>query len=101
MTDAIKLTKPLVRKNSTIDEVRITSAIEDAGVLRGLRLSDVLNFEFGATSTLLSRVTAPALTASEISKLHPLDFIQLSEALTPFLVPGGAIEPSEKVTVEA
>ncbi len=54
---AVTLTKPIKRGNDEITVVTITETIKQAGSLRGLRLVDVLNFDFESTSTLLSRVS--------------------------------------------
>ena len=69
--------------------------------LRGLKLVDVLNFDYDAVSTLLTRTTSPQLTAVEIATMATGDFTALCEEITPFLakpvpsVPNGAETESE------
>lgn len=82
---SVTLTNPIKRSNQEITTVTITDTIKQAGSLRGLRLVDVLNFDFDSVSTLLTRVTSPALTTAEISMLDTGDFVALSEEITPFL----------------
>ncbi|MFZ1875075.1 MAG: phage tail assembly protein [Chania sp.] len=82
---SVTLTTPIKRGTTEITTVRITDTIKQAGSLRGLRLVDVLNFDYDAISTLLTRVTAPALTPSDIAELDTGDFVAFIEELTPFL----------------
>lgn len=90
---SVVLTTPIVRDGQTITTVTITDTIKQAGSLRGLRLVDVLNFDFDATATLLSRVTSPSLTVSDISALTTGDFVALIEEVTPFLTKAGPSVP--------
>ena len=79
------LTQTVVRKDNEINQVEITGAISQAGSLRGLNLIRVANMDADSIATLLTRVTAPALTQKEINEMHTLDFIGLAELLIPFL----------------
>ncbi|KHT31199.1 phage tail assembly protein [Pectobacterium carotovorum] len=94
----ITLSAPIKRKGSEITHIEITQAIKQAGSLRGLRLGDVINLDFDAVSTLLTRVTSPALTLPEIASLSTSDFFRLNEALVPFLAPQAPTEQSEAET---
>ncbi|EHD23651.1 MULTISPECIES: hypothetical protein [Brenneria] len=94
----IALTASIKRKSGDVNQVEITDAIKQAGSLRGLRLGDVINLDFDAVSTLLTRVTAPALTLPEIASLPTSDFVRLNEALVPFLAPQAPAEQSEAET---
>ncbi|CAI0964615.1 phage tail assembly protein [Serratia entomophila] len=93
---SVTLTTPIKRGNNEITTVTITDTIKQAGSLRGLRLVDVLNFDYDAVSTLLTRVTSPALTPAEIAGLYTGDFSAFIEEIAPFLskaapsVPNGA-----------
>lgn len=55
---SVTLTTPIKRNDKEITVVSITDTIKQAGSLRGLRLVDVLNFDYDAVSTLLTRATA-------------------------------------------
>ncbi|QDL32729.1 phage tail assembly protein [Serratia liquefaciens] len=82
---SVTLTTPIKRGSNEITTVTITDTIKQAGSLRGLRLVDVLNFDYDAISTLLTRVTSPALTSVEIATLDTGDFVSFIEEITPFL----------------
>ncbi|HBR3116186.1 TPA: phage tail assembly protein [Klebsiella pneumoniae] len=98
---SVILSKPVKRGDQEIITITITDTIKQAGSLRGLRLVDVLNFDFDAVSTLLTRTTSPQLTSAEIASLATGDFTALCEEITPFLtkpvpsVPNGAETESE------
>ncbi|EQA9810874.1 phage tail assembly protein [Klebsiella oxytoca] len=81
------LSQPIVRKDGEISEVEITGAVSQAGSLRGLNLIRVANMDADSIATLLTRVTAPAMTQKDINEMHTLDFIGLAEKLVPFLNP--------------
>ncbi|MGF7448837.1 phage tail assembly protein, partial [Klebsiella michiganensis] len=51
---SIILSKPIKRGDQEITTITINDNIKQAGTLRGLRLDDVLNFDFDAVSTLLT-----------------------------------------------
>ncbi|HCU1177766.1 TPA: phage tail assembly protein [Klebsiella pneumoniae] len=82
---SVILSKPIKRGDQEIITIAITDTIKQAGSLRGLRLVDVLNFDFDSVSTLLTRTTSPQLTSTEIATLATGDFTALCEELTPFL----------------
>lgn len=82
----VKLTRPIERGGEEITYVEITGAIEQAGSLRDLALSEVLALKTEAMFTLLSRVTSPRLDEVTIKKMATRDFIQLCSAAVNFLV---------------
>ena len=82
---SVILSKPVKRGDQEITTIAITDTIKQAGSLRGLRLVDVLNFDFDAVSTLLTRVTTPSLTTSDVAGMETGDFTALCEEITPFL----------------
>ncbi|STL08726.1 phage tail E family protein [Escherichia coli] len=84
----IKLTQPIERGGEKITYVEITGAIEQAGSLRDLSLSDVLNLKAESMFTLLSRVTSPRLDEVTIKKMASRDFIQLCVVAVNFLSGG-------------
>ncbi|EKF65019.1 phage tail assembly protein [Serratia plymuthica] len=95
---SVTLSTPIKRGSTEISTVAITDTIKQAGSLRGLRLVDVLNFDYDAISTLLTRVTAPALTSVEISMLDTGDFVSFIEELTPFLTKAAPSVPNAAET---
>ena len=52
----VKLLRPVERGGEKITYVEITGAIEQAGSLRGLSLTDVLNLKTDAMFTLLPQI---------------------------------------------
>jgi len=82
------LMQPVVRKDSEIGQVEITGAISQAGSLRGLNLIRVANMDADSIATLLTRVTAPALTQKEINEISGL--YRAGRASGPFLESAGA-----------
>lgn len=95
---SVTLTTPIKRNGNEINTVAINDTIKQAGSLRGLRLVDVLNFDYEAISTLLTRVTSPALTSLEISTLDTGDFVSFIEELTPFLTKAAPSVPNSAET---
>ncbi|CAI2468913.1 Phage tail protein E [Serratia ficaria] len=95
---SVTLTNPIKRNGNEIATVTITDTIKQAGSLRGLRLVDVLNFDYDAVSTLLTRVTSPALTATEIAALDTGDFVSFIEEITPFLTKAAPSVPNAAET---
>lgn len=98
---SITLSKPIKRGDQEITTITINDNIKQAGSLRGLRLVDVLNFDFDAVSTLLTRVTTPSLTTADVGAMATGDFTAICEEITPFLtkpapsVPNAAETESE------
>lgn len=94
----VTLAQPIVRGEEKITWVEIGEAIKQSGSLRGLSLSDVLNMKTDTLVTLFTRVTSPRLKESEIKTMATADFIALSQAIVPFLVPTGSGAQSEPET---
>lgn len=92
------LSKPIKRGDREITTITINDNIKQAGSLRGLRLVDVLNFDFDAVSTLLTRITTPSLTSSDVGSMATGDFTALCEEITPFLTKPVPSVPSEAGT---
>ncbi|EOY8885020.1 phage tail protein [Escherichia coli] len=81
----VKLSRPIERGAEKITYVEITGAIEQAGSLRGLSLSDVLNLKADTMFTLLPRVTSPRLDEVMIKKMSSRDFIRLCAVAVNFM----------------
>ena len=95
---SVTLSKPIKRGDQEIKTIIITDNIKQAGSLRGLRLVDVLNFDFDAVSTLLTRVTTPSLTTSDVGTMATGDFTALCEEITPFLTKPAPSAPNSAET---
>ncbi|WP_279458949.1 phage tail assembly protein [Actinobacillus delphinicola] len=74
-TKIVAFDKPLMRGKLEIQEVELIEPT--VNTLKGLRVLDVLQLDVDAYTTLLPRITNPALTPAEISQLSPADFISL------------------------
>lgn len=94
----VTLAQPIVRGEEKITYVEIGEAIKQSGSLRGLSLSDVLNMKTDTLVTLFTRVTSPRLKENEIKTMATADFIALSQAIVPFLVPTGSGVQNEPET---
>lgn len=95
---SVILSKPIKRGDQEITTITINDNIKQAGSLRGLHLVDVLNFDFDAVSTLLTRITTPSLTSSDVGSMATGDFTALCEEITPFLTKPAPSVPSEAET---
>ncbi|HHG1338503.1 TPA: phage tail assembly protein [Klebsiella pneumoniae] len=95
---SVTLSQSIKRGDQEIKTVAINDTIKQAGSLRGLRLVDVLNLDYDAVSTLLTRVTSPQLTASDIATMTTGDFTALCEEMAPFLTKPAQSVPSEAAT---
>lgn len=81
----VKLETPIKRGETTIEQVQLRKP--KAGELRGLALSDLLNMDVLAVSTLLPRISDPILNKHDIEELDLDDLVLLAGELTNFFVP--------------
>ncbi|KFL46051.1 hypothetical protein IL54_1464 [Sphingobium sp. ba1] len=84
----VTLDAPIITGDITIDQVKIRKP--QAGELRGLSLSALLNLDYAALENLLPRITIPTLTKAQIMAMDPSDFTQLGSEVMDFLLPKGA-----------
>lgn len=84
----VTLDTPIVMGDATITTVQVRRP--QAGELRGLSLSALLNLDYGALETLLPRITIPPLLKQHIIAMDPSDFTQLGSEVMDFLLPKGA-----------
>ena len=84
----VTLDAPITSGDITIDQVKIRKP--QAGELRGLSLSALLNLDYAALENLLPRITIPTLTKAQIMAMDPSDFTQLGSEVMDFLLPKGA-----------
>ncbi|GEM_PF-63316 len=81
----ITLEVPIKRGDQLITDVALRKP--DAGSLRGIKLMDLLQMDMVALSTLLPRISSPALTSADVNKLDPVDLISLGTEVSTFFVP--------------
>ncbi len=91
----ITLVTPVKRADGD-DITAVTLSIPNVGVLRGTKLTDVLQMDVNAMMTILPRVTIPALDPADLARLSPADFLSLAGALVGFFV-----TPEQRAQMEA
>lgn len=85
-TRTIQLDAPLQRAGGNhIEQVQVLKP--NAGALRGLNLTDLLQMNTSALHTLLPRITQPQITKPDLAHLDPADLVALGTAVIGFLVP--------------
>lgn len=89
-TKHITLESPIQRGEQTITTVTVRKP--NTGALRGVSLTNLLQLEVAAITTVLPRVTDPTLTQQDINNLDPADLVQLGSEVAGFLLPKGAKE---------
>lgn len=81
----ITLSRPLVRGETNITEVTLREP--NAGSLRGLRLTDLLNGDVDSVATLLPRISEPSISSAEATNLAAVDLGQISGEIMGFFQP--------------
>jgi hypothetical protein len=90
MTKTVTLEQPIRRGESFVPMVEILSPT-GTGWLRGVKIFDLAQMDVSALTTVLPRITAPALTEQEIrNALSAPDLFQLGAAVADFLIPKSA-----------
>lgn len=87
-TVTIKLDTPLMRGDTTISEITLRKPT--AGALRGVSLSELLQLDVTALTTVLPRISEPTLMAHEVMQLDVADLVQLGGEVAGFLLPKAA-----------
>lgn len=80
----ISLVSPVKRATGDISSVGLRKP--DVSVLRGLKLTDVLQMDVNALLVLLPRITEPTLLPPEVSALEPADFMTLAGRVISFFL---------------
>ncbi len=83
-SNAITLDVPLKRGEGSIDAVTLRKP--QAGELRGIKLTELLNLDVVALQILLPRITVPSLTAQDVAALDPADITELGVRVASFFV---------------
>lgn len=76
---------PLMRAEQKIEQVTLTKP--NAGTLRGVSLASLANSDVDALIKVLPRMTYPALTEHEVTRLDASDLISLAGKVVGFLSP--------------
>ena len=86
----LTLETPLKRGEQTITEISILRPT-GTGWLRGIKMFDLAQLDVVALTTVLPRITEPALTEIEIrNTLSAPDLFQIGSEVVDFLVPKSA-----------
>ena len=83
--NVITLDNPVKRGEQVIEQVTLMKP--NAGTLRGVSLAAVANSEVDALIKVLPRMTYPALTEHELTRLDASDLISLAGKVVGFLSP--------------
>lgn len=83
----ITLNKPIKRGDTEIKEFDIREP--NAGELRGIRLSDLLNGDIESLMTVLPRISSPILQKHEVSSLGAKDIATVAGEVMDFFMPAG------------
>ena len=96
----IVLETPIARGEQLLTEVSLSSP-RGTGWLRGVKIFDLAQMDVAALTTVLPRITDPALTESEIrNALSAPDLFQFGAAVADFLVPKSARAETPDVQAE-
>lgn len=75
----------IARGETTITSVELRKP--NAGELRGISLSDLLNMDVVALQKVIPRISKPMLTEADIQQMDPADLLQLGTEVASFLLP--------------
>lgn len=81
---SVPLDTPIERGRQKIDEVFLRKP--NAGELRGVSLTALLQMEVDALITLLPRISTPALTTHDVRNMDPADLVQCGGVVAGFLL---------------
>jgi hypothetical protein len=79
------LDSPFSRGEEFIQCITVTKP--NAGALRGVTLTDLLQFDVVALTKVLPRISQPTLTEADVTRMDPADLVQLGTEVAAFLVP--------------
>lgn len=82
------LDNPLMRGEQKIEKVTVSKP--NAGTLRGVSLASLANSDVDALIKVLPRMTYPALTEHEITRLDASDLMLFAAEVIGFLSPSSA-----------
>lgn len=82
--NTVTLDQPIKRGDQTIDTVTLRKP--QAGALRGIKLTELLNLDVAALQLLLPRITTPTLTPQDVAVMDPADITELGVQVADFFV---------------
>lgn len=87
-SNIVILDNPVMRGEQKIEQVTVTKP--NAGTLRGVSLASLANSDVDALIKVLPRMTYPALTEHEVTRLEASDLILFAGKVVGFLSPSSA-----------
>lgn len=86
----VTLENPITRGKLEISEIELRRP--NAGTLKGVALTDVLNMDVNALVVVLPRITTPTLTQRDVQEMDPADLMALAQEVSAFLVPKSVVD---------
>ncbi|BBE51148.1 Tail protein [Ferriphaselus amnicola] len=86
----IILEQPIARGDTPITTLDLRKP--NAGELRGLNLTDLLQMDVAALQRVLPRITSPALTEHDVAQMDPADLMQCGSVVAGFLLPKAVLQ---------
>lgn len=78
----ITLGSPITMGEKNVSEISLREPT--AGELRGVKLLDLMQFEYSGFEALLPRITTPALSPGQVAALKPKDYLKLCAGVVAF-----------------
>tara|TARA_R110002012_G_scaffold321621_2_gene550171 strand:- start:11398 stop:11748 length:351 start_codon:yes stop_codon:yes gene_type:complete len=91
--NTVTLDTPLMRGKTEVTEIQFRKP--NAGELRGVSLTDLLQMQTDALVTVIPRISLPSLTATEVRTMDVADLVQCGGEIISFLLPKRAKEQAE------
>lgn len=88
--NTITLQTPIQRGDTPITTLDLRKP--NAGELRGLNLTDLIQMDVAALQRLLPRISSPVLTEHDVSQMDPADLLQCATEVAGFLLPKAALQ---------
>ncbi|KJZ51991.1 phage tail assembly protein [Pseudomonas marginalis] len=82
--NTVILDTPIRRGPTSIDSITLRKP--NSGELRGVSLADLLQMDVNSLIKVVPRISAPSLTAIEVTSMDPADLVALSTKITGFLL---------------
>lgn len=92
--NTITLDTPIKRGDQTITAISLRKP--NAGELRGLNLTDLLQMDVSALQRVLPRISSPSLTEVDVSGMDPADLLQCGSVVAGFLLPKDAMSTASQ-----
>lgn len=80
----VVLDQPIVRGETTIEQITLRKP--NAGELRGITLSDLLQLDVNAIVRVTPRISQPTLTEAELRAMDPADLVDVGGKIAGFLL---------------